>query len=448
MNTNRFRPLSLQVRLLLATLIVLLAFLLLTGLALDRAYRQSTEAALRERLQDRLYAILAVLDVDAGGQPRFERELPDPRLQQPGSGYYVQIENPAGTPLLRSPSLLGMRLPRTTLPPAGRFAFDDLRLAGRPHLQLRYFLHWEGENGRTVPLLVRLLADTQPLIDQIGAFRRTLWQWLGGAALLLLLSQLLVLRWSLRPLRRVTRALARMEAGEQVELGGPYPRELQQLTERLDELLAHNRRQLQRYRDALGNLAHSLKTPLAILANAIERPADTDIDDARTAVQRIREIIDHQLQRAVAAGPVDQPPVALRPQLARLVRTLTRVHARPLQMDIDIPDDLTLRMDTGDLLELFGNLLDNACKWARTRIRVTAERRGSTLEIRIEDDGPGIPEERREAVRRRGERADEQVEGHGIGLSMVQEILLLYGGELRIDDSPLGGARMVVVLPA
>ncbi len=447
--TVRRQPLSLQARLLLAALVVLLFFVLLTGLALDRAYRQSAETAMRERLQDRLYAILAVLDVDTRDRPRFERELPDPRLQQPASGFYVQIENTRGQVLLRSPSLLGIALPPADPLPTGERHFDRIDIEGRPHQQLHYALDWETEDGRRVPLQVRLLLDRQPLSEQIGAFRRTLWQWLGGAALLLLLSLVLVLRWSLWPLRRVTTALARMERGEQTDLGGPYPRELQQLTERLDDLLAHNRRQLQRYRDALGNLAHSLKTPLAILANAIERPADTDIDTARGAVQRIREIIDHQLQRAVAAGPIDQPPVTLRPQLERLLQTLRRVHDdQPTRVDVAIPDDLKLRMDTGDLLEVFGNLLDNAFKWTRSRIRISGERRGRRIEIHIEDDGPGIADEHKDAVRRRGQRADEQVEGHGIGLSMVQEILLLYGGELRIDDSALGGARMTVVLPA
>ncbi len=448
-STVRRQPLSLQARLLLAALVVLLFFVLLTGLALDRAYRQSAETAMRERLQDRLYAILAVLDVDARGRPHFDRELPDPRLQQPASGFYVHIEDARGRILLRSPSVLGIALPPADPLPTGERHFDRIDIEGRPHQQLHYALDWETEAGRRVPLQVRLLLDRQPLTEQIGAFRRTLWQWLGGAALLLLLSLVLVLRWSLRPLRRVATALARMERGEQADLGGPYPRELQQLTERLDDLLAHNRRQLQRYRDALGNLAHSLKTPLAILANAIERPADTDIDAARGAVQRIREIIDHQLQRAVAAGPIDQPPVALRPQLERLLQTLRRVHDdRPTRVDLAIPDDLKLRMDTGDLLEVFGNLLDNAFKWTRSRIRISGERRGRRIEIHIEDDGPGIPDEHKDAVRRRGQRADEQVEGHGIGLSMVQEILLLYGGELRIDDSALGGARMTVVLPA
>jgi len=442
-------PLSLQARLLLAALAVLLVFVLFTGLALDRAYRQSAETAMRERLQDRLYAILAVLDVDGQGRPRFERELPDPRLQQPASGFYVQIENARGEALLRSPSLLGIALPPADPLPTGERHVDRIDIEGHPHQQLHYALDWETEDGRRVPLQVRLLLDRQPLSEQIGAFRRTLWQWLGGAALLLLLSLVLVLRWSLRPLRRITTALARMEKGEQTDLGGPYPRELQQLASRLDDLLAHNRRQLQRYRDALGNLAHSLKTPLAILANAIERPADTDIDAARGAVQRIREIIDHQLQRAVAAGPVDQPPVALRPQLERLLQTLRRVHDdRPIQVNVAIPDTLKVRMDTGDLLEVFGNLLDNAFKWARGQIRISGERAGRRIEIHIEDDGPGIADEHKEAVRRRGQRADEQVEGHGIGLSMVQEILLLYGGELHIGDSALGGARMTVVLPA
>ncbi len=442
------QPLSLQARLLLAALLVLLAFVLLTGLALDRAFRESAEADLRARLTERLYGVLAVLDVDDRGRPRFERSLPDPALQRPGSGRYLQVEGDGGTVLLRSPSLLGITLPPAPPSPPGAYRFDTLTVAGRPHLQLRYRLIWEDDAGRRLPLQVRLLTDRHPLAERIGEFRSTLWRWLGGAALLLLLSQLVVLRWSLRPLRQVAAALRRLERGEQAELGGPWPRELQRLTERLDALLDHNRRQLQRYRDALGNLAHSLKTPLAILANAVERPAETAGNEARDAVRRIREIIDHQLQRAATAAQANAEPWPLRPELERLLATLHKVHAdRPRDVTLAVPPDLAVRLERGDLLELFGNLLDNAFKWANHRIRISAARDGGRITIRVEDDGPGIPDERKADVRRRGERADETVDGHGIGLAMVQEIVLLYGGELEIGDSDLGGACLTVVLP-
>ena len=442
------RRLSLQARLLLAALAVLLVFVALTGLALDRAFRQSLETAQRERLQDRLYALLAILDVAANGQPRFVRPLPDPRYARPASGLYAQVEDAHGKVLLRTPSLLGLTLPAAPPSAPGEPRFIERRLDGLPHLALHYAVRWEGDGGRTTDLRIRLLEDRTPWLTRRDDFRRTLWGWLGGAAVLLLLVQAGVLRWGLRPLRQVSTDLRRIEQGRLDTLPGPYPPELQQLTDRIDALLQHNRRQVERYRDALGNLAHSLKTPLAILANAIDEPARRDPAEAREAVQRIREIIDYQLQRAATAARANPAPVPLRPQLERLLQTLGKVHGEARrEVELQLPAELAIAMETGDLLELFGNLLDNAFKWAERRIRIRAAREGETIVIRVEDDGPGIPDPQKAAVRERGRRADTWVEGHGLGLAMVQEIVLLYGGELHIGDSPLGGAELTVKLP-
>jgi len=446
--TSPPRRLSLQARLLLAALGVLLVFVALTGLALDRAFRQSLETAQRERLQDRLYALLAILDVDASGRPQFVRPRPDPRYGRPASGLYAQVEDAHGRALLRTPSLLGLTLPAAPTLPPGKPQFIVHNVDGRPHLALHYVVRWEGDGNQTTDLRIRIVEDRTPWLARLDDFRRTLWGWLGGAAGLLLLVQAGVLRWGLRPLRLVSADLRRIEQGRLDRLPGPYPPELQRLTDRINTLLQHNRRQVERYRDALGNLAHSLKTPLAILANTIDEPTRRDPAEAREAVQRIREIIDYQLQRAATAARANPTPVPLRPQIERLVQTLDKVHGETRRETmIEVPADLAVAMETGDMLELFGNLLDNAFKWARRRIRIRAGREGHAVVISVEDDGPGIPDTQKAAVRERGRRADTRVEGHGIGLAMVQEIVLLYGGELLIGDSPLGGAALTVKLP-
>lgn len=444
--------LSLQARLLLAALLVLLAFIGLTGLALDKAFRESAESALQNRLQGYLFALLAAVDVDATGRPRFSRSLPEARFTRPGSGLYARVIREDGKARLRSPSLLGLRLPPPPAMPLATFRYQRLDLDARPHYQLSYAIRWELDEQRSVRFTFQVIEDMQAYDQQINQYRRSLWSWLAGAALLLLLVQAVILRWGLQPLRKVTQDLERIEKGEAEQLAGEYPQELQQLTDRINDLLQHTRLQLARYRDALGNLAHSLKTPLAILNNTLSlRQVEPALrQEAGEQLQRIQQIIDYQLQRAATAGQTTlQAAVEIAPLARQVIGALRKVFAdKDLEIEIAIADDLACHCDRGDLMEVLGNLLENACKWARHAVRIRARRADDgMIVLRIEDDGPGIPTEVRERVRRRGERADAGTPGHGLGLAMVQEIVLLYGGQLHIDRSELGGAAIEVRLP-
>ena len=261
--------LSLQARLLLAALLVLMVFTGLTGLALDKAFRQSAETALQDRLQGYLYALLAAVDVDDSGMPSFSRNLPDARFNQPGSGLYASIQNADKQAVLNSRSLLGNRLPAQTPVPFGQYQYESLQLNELPHYRLAYSVRWELDAEQTYRLNFQIVEDMQSYQQQITTYRRNLWGWLGAAVLVLLVLQAIILRWSLKPLRQVATDLAMIEAGKAERLQGKYPKELQHLTNTLNGLLDHTRSQLQRYRDSLGNMAHSLKTPLAILANAL-----------------------------------------------------------------------------------------------------------------------------------------------------------------------------------
>jgi two-component system sensor histidine kinase PhoQ len=446
------RRLSLQARLLLAALLVLLAFIGLTGLALDRAFRESAESALQSRLQGYLFALLAAVDVDATGQPRFSRTLPEARFTRPGSGLYARVIREDGKAQLNSPSLLGLRLPSPPAMPLATFRYQTLYLDARPHYQLSYAIRWELDEQQSVRFTFQVIEDMQAYHQQINRYRRSLWGWLGGAALLLLLVQAMILRWGLNPLREVTRNLERIEQGEAEQLAGEYPKELQQLTDRINDLLQHTRLQLARYRDSLGNLAHSLKTPLAILNNtlSLQQIEPTIRQEAGEQLQRIQQIIDYQLQRAATAGQTSlQAAIEVAPLARQVLGALRKVFAdKDLEIETTLPADLVCHCDQGDLMEVLGNLLENACKWARHAVRISARQAEDGMVIlRIEDDGPGIPAEIRERVRRRGERADAGTPGHGLGLAMVQEIVLLYGGSLTIDSSELGGAAIEVRLP-
>ena len=443
--------LSLQARLLLAALLVLMVFTGLTGLVLDKAFRQSAETAMQDRLQGYLYALLAAVDVDDSGMPRFTRNLPDARFNRPGSGLYASIKNRDKHAVLHSRSLLGNRLPAQSEVPFGQYHYEILQLKNVPHYRLNYSVRWELDAQQAYGLDFQIVEDMQSYQQQINTYRRNLWGWLGAAVLVLLILQAIILRWSLQPLRQVATDLARIEAGQAERLQGKYPKELQHLTNTLNGLLDHTRNQLQRYRDSLGNMAHSLKTPLAILANALSlRQTETSSSvDAEEQLQRIRQIIDYQLQHAAAAGQASLGKTTpLKPVVTKIIKAMQKVHAdKALQFENHIDASLTCQCDEGDLMEMLGNLLENACKWSQQRIRITAQQMQDGMEICIEDDGPGIPAEVREQVLQRGQRADLTTAGHGIGLAMVHELVLLYGGNLRIEASEMGGAAIYIQLP-
>jgi two-component system sensor histidine kinase PhoQ len=444
--------LSLQARLLLAAMLVLMIFTGLTGLVLDKAFRQSAEAAMQDRLQGYLYALLAAVDVDAEGVPRFSRNLPDTRFDQPGSGLYAHVSQPDHDVALTTPSLLGIQLPPLPAIPVGQSRYDTIVINQAPHYRLAYRVRWEVAPGQDVPLDLQISVDLQGYTQQITTYRRNLWGWLGAAVILLLLVQAWVLHWSLKPLRKVATELALIEAGKAERLGGRYPRELQQLTNKLNDLLDHTRSQLKRYRDSLGNMAHSLKTPLAILANALSlNPTNTATPiEAQEQLQRIRQIIDYQLQRAAAAGQASLgTSTRLKPLTDKIISAMQKVYAdKALRFENLIATELTCQCDEGDLMEVLGNLIENACKWCQQQIIISARHReAGGVEICIEDDGPGIPAAVREQVLQRGPRADPTTAGQGIGLAMVQEIVLLYGGNLKIETSTLGGTAITIQLP-
>jgi two-component system sensor histidine kinase PhoQ len=341
-------------------------------------------------------------------------------------------------------------VPPELTPGARRFErIEDA--AGAPHFVQHFGVSWTTRSG-SHRFTFAVAEDLAPYEEQLADYRRTLWGWLAAMALLLLAAQAATLRWGLRPLRELTLALARLEKGQDARLEGEHPAELQGLADNLNALLARERAQQTRYRNALADLAHSLKTPLALVRAELRRG---DVAPALRAqledqVQRMDRVVDHQLQRAGAAGrSALAPPLPLRPLVDRLRAALAKVHAdKAPGWVLDIPAEARVRIDEGDLTELLGNLLDNACKWCAHRVHVTGVGRGTALQLDVEDDGPGIDEAMGLAVLQRGVRADQAMPGHGIGLAVVRDIVDALGGELEIGRSAaLGGARITLRLP-
>ena len=446
---------SLYARVTLAALLVLALFLGLAGWALERAFRDSASAAVQERLQAQIYGLLAAADLDADDRLVLPDRLPEERFQRPGSGLYAQVlQHQDGMIIWRSPSQLLQDLPEPPALAPGEWRFRHVQADGNGEwFQLGFGVRWEQE-ANSLDFTFSVTEDPASYQAQLAEFRHSLWTWFAALAAGLLVALVLVLRWGLRPLRQVARDLAAVEAGTHEDLSGHYPRELRGLTDNLNALLRSERGRLQRYRDGLADLAHSLKTPLAILRGGQDAQSSREEIQAliREQTGRMDQIVAYQLQRAATSGrSALLQPVPLAPLLQRLQQSLGKVYGqRGLQLDLQVDPALCCRADEGDLMELCGNLIDNACKWAKSQVRIQAVPRadGTGLELQVEDDGPGIPQEQRDAVLGRGVRVDSTLPGQGIGLAVVGDIVAAYGGEVRIDQgTTLGGARVVARLP-
>jgi two-component system, OmpR family, sensor histidine kinase PhoQ len=451
------RPLSLQARSLLAAGFALAAFLGLTGFALDTAIYETLRTSLHDRLQSYAYAYLAGSEVS-----RAERWLPpevgpDPRFDRPGSGLYAGVIAPVEVDgnrqdSWRSPSALGLDLPFSTRlePNTVEFGVRDAGF-GKVYLFSLGVKDWDPANRGSVDLTLHIAEDVAYLQNQLDVFRRTLLVYLGGLGLLLLALLMATLRWSLRPLRRVAIDLARVERGDQERLPDRYPLELSGLATNLNEFIESERDHLSRYRNTLSDLAHSLKTPLAVMRSQLESGADGEQLrwTVLEQVGRMDQIVAYQLSRAATSGHTTfVAPLRIEPHAEEIVGSLEKVYAsRRIICEFEIDGQAAFYGEQGDLFELLGNLIENAFKWARQRVLVSARplpqggARRPGVEITVEDDGEGIPKDKVEHVLQRGVRGDERVQGHGIGLAIVQDLVKAYRGELHVSRSAtLGGA--------
>ena len=443
----RFDSLSIRTRLMVGAAIVLLAFMAVAGVALQSAHADGVRAAHYARLQSTVYLLLAGAELDIAGALVMPTAFAEPRLSLPGSGLYASIFNVARGETWQSASTLGLAPPFDGNVPVGEWRYDTVQAPAGTFLTTSYGVHWAGQGNTGVRLVLSVVESSAAFDRETRVFQRTLWAWLGGAGLLLLLSQTLLLRWGLAPLKRVSQEIARIESGEQAEVQGHYPAEIAALTGNLNTLIKQERVRQTRYKEALSYLAHSLKTPLAVLRSALGQP-DQLADTVAQQVSRMDHIVQHQLGRAGASGATRFAPwLALAPVVVRIRDSLAKVYAdKQLTFTVDCPPDLTWRMDEGDAFEMLGNLLDNAAKWAETRVGVRLWREGAALHISVQDDGPGFTDT--QTVLQLHVRMDEKVPGHGVGLAVVNDLVASHDGTLALGASPWGGAKVDIALPA
>ena len=442
---------SLRFRLLAGALVWTACALAVAGIILADLFREHVRRALEAELVIHLNQLTATLEAP-DGQPRLAHELSDPRFQRPLSGLYWQVEVPDDG-MLRSRSLWDQVL---GLPP-------DMVADGEVH---RHEVPGPAEPRlvvversvvlprATTPLRLAIGADARLVEEPAGTFARTLAVSLVVLGLALLAAAMVQVEVGLRPLARLRQELAAVRSGLRKRFATSVPVEVEPLTEDLNLLLEHSEAVLARARVQAGNMAHALKADLAVLTNEVRELTPANV--AQTApglegrLERMRRHLDHHMARARAAAARGVPGVGteIGPVASGLARTLERLHAeRGIRIELDLQPGLRFGGEQEDLQEMLGNLMDNACKWARRRARVAGRAEGrNAVVLAVEDDGLGMPDQSY-AVPSPGVRLDESVPGTGLGLAIVRDLAELYGGVLRLGKAELGGLCAELRLP-
>jgi two-component system sensor histidine kinase PhoQ len=450
---------SLSSRLLVSVSVLLLLFFGATVVVLDTAFRTAGEQARRDILDGHLMQLLAAANPNAEGALSFPPDLHEDRFNTLDSGLYGELRDDANAVVWRSRSSLGLELPVAEFPALGYNGFErELLDDGTPLLTLSMAVQWEFPDGSLKPYVFRVAESLDSFNAQVAGFRRQLVGWFAAIALIMLLSISILMRGLLKPLRQIETEITEIEEGKRVSLSEKFPTELTGVARNMNLLIDNERARSDRYRYTLDNLAHSLKTPLAAMRALIRDLANDGKLHGRfnEQIDRMDEIVRYQLRKP-AASVADNLVLASVPvdkEVNRLVNGLRKVyHDKRPQIESDVAVGLKFRGDTGDFLEVAGNLLDNACKWCEKRVKITvrpstdAPALASGMVLTVEDDGPGIPDDAAEALLERGTRLDEATPGHGIGLAIVKDIARSYGGKLTIARSDLGGARITVSIP-
>ena len=468
---------SISVRLLLAAALVMAIFISLTTLAIQHTVDQRAETATFERMQGQIYALLGSTDIGASGAIAVDNaDMPNPRMRQPMSGHYAEVRDEHMAQVWRSPSLTS-QLPSSGEGAIGQWIFtkeEDEQLG--PLFILRFAVEWLLPEGDIAAYQFIVGDSRKDFSLQQETFNRNLWISMLTMGALLLMSIALILAWGLSPIRRISSQLNQVENGTRESLPNSVPVELHPLTSRINALIASERGRQKRYRHTLDDLAHSLKTPLSVLRN-VGTESDREIGHQAT---RMEQIISYHIKRADAGSRrLLTPPIAVAPTTERIIRTLKKVYRnQPIKFNNRINKADQLRIEEADLMEILGNLLENACKYGASAIELSiahtnrdkprsgnliaevkqrnikAKKRNSDADDRnlvhlcVDDNGPGFPADAATHLIDRGVRADTRREGQGIGLAISNELVEAYGGHIALSDSPLGGARVCITMPA
>ena len=440
---------SMQGRLTLASVLVLPLICGFLAWTLDRAFTASLLASQKNQMISQVYALIAAAELDQGSLwlPEY---VTDDRLNQLSSEIYALVLDEDRKELIWQSLSTQMSL--------SDLGFNNDLVVGKPVFEtiayddevlfvLRYLLEWE-DGPRILPFQFVVLETQAAYLQALSGYRNTLWFWLGVVAFSLVLLQLVILKWGFRPLTSLSNNLEQIQRGEATSLEGEHPLEFQEMTQSINLLIEHEAHQRERYRHTLADLAHSIKNPSAIIASALtsaKRERDGNalpwLSDIEEQNERIDQILSYQLTRAV--GGVSAPfskAIAVNPLCEKICSAMKKVYYdKAMELSLDLEGEVTFRGDEGDLMELLGNLIDNAFKYGNQKVYIRALNEDNTLKLKIEDDGPGMSAHERENLIRRGQRADTSIPGQGIGLAVVNDIVESYAGKMTLTESGLGG---------
>lgn len=448
---------SLLGRFIFASLILLPLFIYLSGTLLINSFEHSQTKAEKEELQAHLYGLLSVTEVENKTLVMPQR-LTEPRFNLQNSGLYAAIYDNKSNELWRSDSsiLLNTDFNNTELGfKRGNENYFQYSIKDATLNQFSHDIEWVDDDNSSKPLRFIIASDNSAIAAEISSYQKRLWQWLGVMGITLIVAQLLIMRWGLQPLKHLSEQLDALQNNKIQRLDGKYPNEIKSVIENFNAILAHEKSQRERYRNTMSDLAHSLKTPLAVIQSQIDDNKQTSTISEQ--LNRINQIISHQLKRAVIrvnqnviAHHTDK--VSIKTMANRLIKILDKVYMdKKITFNNLADNESDFFGDEADLLEVMGNLLDNACKYGKDTITITTEKNNKHLYIYISDNGQGIPEEQHTTLLRRGERGDTGVAGQGIGLSVAVDIISSYGGGLTVKNNAgtphMNGACFCITLP-
>ncbi len=431
-----------------STIIVMIAFYAVY-IVTKSAYVNATQARIQDSLTAQIYALMAVAE-DYNAELNIPPILRNDRLNHLNSGLVAYVLDVDGDLIWRSKSS-----DTFAVLPDINATYSLTNLSQNSHDGHQMFwigdkIIWEHENGMEGEYLFLIGEDKAIMREQVNEFRTQISIWLWVTTIIIVVVLNIAMRISLKPLKNAQEQIEKVREGDKSKVEGDFPKELEPLTSSINSLLEVEALQKRRYRDSLGNLAHSLKTPLAVMKSELQQ---LNVSESREQlakqVARVDDIVKYQLNRSViSAGQTMRRKSLIEPEVYKIIDALNKVHAaKALSIEAELESDASFPGEPGDLMELVGNLADNACKWAASKVLISVDEQFAELFITVEDDGPGIPEEKRELILNRGKRLDQQAEGQGLGLSIVMDIIKTYRGNIHISSSDLGGARFKIAIP-
>jgi len=453
---------SLALRLFVSATAWAVVILLITGFVLSSLYRQGVERAFDRRLGVYLRTLVADVASPEEASGKFPQSLGDPLFELPLSGWYWQVTrlDPGKTDVRSSRSLWDGGLPH--LQDRGVAAGTDGSREGYvdgPEDQRLRLAERTIDLGDDGHYLVAVAGDAAEIADETRSFDQALIVTFAVLAAVLLLTTMFQVRFGLAPLKRITDSLAAIRSGTAERLTGQFPEEIAPLARETNALIDANKEIVERARTHVGNLAHALKTPLSVMVNeASAHGRDPFAQKVLEQADIMRDQVARHLERArlAARHTVVGSVTDVAAVVDALARTMGKIHReRGIAVEVHSDAEARFRGERPDLEEMIGNLVDNACKWASSRVIIAVVREqpatagaGATVRVTVDDDGRGLSASEREQVAKRGRRLDETKPGSGLGLSIVVELASLYGGELKLGSAPLGGLRAELILPA